>query len=62
MNDNEYPILSEDGKQFCRCRRDGKTILLIAKNCSLSLLQLEEQAMNPEIYRKSRGKKYKKGS
>lgn len=57
MSDTEYPIMTEDGKQFCRCRREGSQILLVTKNGAMPLRELAEQAMNPDIYRRSRGKK-----
>lgn len=57
MNDAEYPIFTENGKQFCRCRKEGGQVLLITKNCTMPLAELTKQAVCPEIYQKSRGKR-----
>lgn len=57
MSDDEYPIFTENGKQFCRCRKEGGQVLLVTKNCTMPLDELTKQAVCPEIYQKSRGKR-----
>lgn len=37
MENEIYPIMTEDGKMFCKCRNDGTTVELIGKNCSMSI-------------------------
>ena len=47
---SEYPIYSEDGKLFCMRKVDDKgEVMLEGKNCSLSLMSLQTQALNPAI-------------
>ena len=40
MENEIYPIMTEDGKMFCKCRNDGTTVELIGKNCSMSIQEL----------------------
>ena len=47
---SEYPIYSEDGKLFCMRKVDDKgEVMLEGKNCSLSLMSLQTQALNPTV-------------
>lgn len=43
MENEIYPIMTEDGKMFCKCRNDGTTVELIGKNCSMSIQELVQR-------------------
>ena len=49
MENEIYPIMTEDGKMFCKCRNDGTTVELIGKNCSMSIQELVSKASNPKM-------------
>lgn len=53
----EYDILTEGGL-FCKCRHteDGD-IRLIGKNTDISLMELQQKALNPALAKKDRGKR-----
>lgn len=56
MNNEIYPIMTEDGKMFCKCRNDGENIELIGKNCSISIQELILKVSNPYRIRQCRYK------
>ena len=60
MGSNPYPIYNDEGKLFCKAAtaEDGKETLLIGKNCSIPLKELQEKAAGSKV-RKQRGRKTK---
>lgn len=56
MQNDVYPIMTEDGKMFCKCRNDGTTVELIGKNCSMSIQELVSKASNPKMAQQRRYK------
>ena len=54
MENEIYPIMTEDGKMFCKCRNDGTTVELIGKNCSMSIQELVSKASNPKMAQQRR--------
>ena len=56
MRNEIYPIMTEDGKMFCKCRNDGTTVELIGKNCSMSIQELVSKAANPKMAQQHRFK------
>lgn len=57
MENEIYPIMTEDGKMFCKCRNDGTTVELIGKNCSMSIQELVSKASNPKMAQQHRFKR-----
>lgn len=57
MENEIYPIMTEDGKMFCKCRNDGTTVELIGKNCSMSIQELVSKASNPKMAQQRRFKR-----
>lgn len=60
MENEIYPIMTEDGKMFCKCRNDGTTVELIGKNCSMSIQELVSKASNPKMVQQRRFKRKNK--
>ena len=62
MENKPYPVFNDEGRLFCKASRtvDGKDILLIGKNCSISLKELQEKAEGQKL-RKQRGRRLKEG-
>lgn len=61
MRENEmsqdFEIATENGKMFCKCKKEGGTLVLIGKGGKLSLQQFMDQVCNPNLAMKLRGKK-----
>ena len=60
MQNKPYPVFNNEGRLFCKASRtdDGSDILLIGKNCSIPLKELQEKAAGSKV-RKQRGRKTK---
>ena len=52
-----FEIATENGKMFCKCKKEGGTLVLIGKGGNLSLQQFMDQVCNPNLAMKLRGQK-----
>ena len=52
-----FEIATDDGSLFCKCQNENGTPVLIGKNGSLCLQKLIDQAYQPELAAKMRGRK-----
>lgn len=58
VNTEEYEILDENGKLFCKCRHDEQgNIQMIGKNTSMTLQELQQKAIDPSLSKRMRGKR-----
>lgn len=56
----EFEIVSDEGKQFCKCRFDSEgNPIFIGKNCQISISRLMGQAYSRLPDRKNRSKTIK---
>lgn len=60
MEENAYPIYSDDGRMFCkRLEENGNLIIIGPKGRKMSVAKFMEQVYNPNLANKNRNK-YKK--